>query len=109
VDGKIKVKNGAQIERFTEGGIKFDDGSELEADVVIFATGYFCCSSPFRLLHALMREFFRYGDQRDHIRRVCGDAVADKCKPIWGLDEEGETHGVARDTGVRGLWYIMGV
>jgi hypothetical protein len=48
------VKNGAQIERFMEGGIKFDDGSELEADVVIFATGYCYCFPPLRLVHALM-------------------------------------------------------
>ena len=40
MDGKIKLKSGPQIEKFTEGGIKFDDGTELEADVVIFATGY---------------------------------------------------------------------
>lgn len=33
------MKSGAQIEKFTENGLKFDDGSELEADVVVFATG----------------------------------------------------------------------
>jgi NADH dehydrogenase FAD-containing subunit len=40
IDGKIKIKNGSAIERFTKDGIKFADGSELSADVVIFATGY---------------------------------------------------------------------
>jgi hypothetical protein len=38
-DGKIKLKSGPQIERFTEHAILFDDGSELQADVVVFATG----------------------------------------------------------------------
>jgi hypothetical protein len=38
-DGKIKLKSGPQIERFTEHAIVFDDGSELPADVVVFATG----------------------------------------------------------------------
>jgi NAD(P)H-nitrite reductase large subunit len=38
-DGKIKLKSGPQIERFTDDAIRFDDGSELEADVVVFATG----------------------------------------------------------------------
>jgi hypothetical protein len=38
-DGKIKLKSGPQIERFTDDAIPFDDGSELEADVVLFATG----------------------------------------------------------------------
>lgn len=40
VDGKIKLKSGTQIERFTEKGLKFEDGTELEADTVIYATGY---------------------------------------------------------------------
>lgn len=39
-DGKIKLKATGEISSFTEKGIKFDDGSELEADVVVFATGY---------------------------------------------------------------------
>ncbi len=42
IDGKIKLKNDSQIERFTETGLLFEDGSELTADVVLFATGYAC-------------------------------------------------------------------
>lgn len=38
-EGKIKLKNDALIESFTETGIKFDNDSELAADVVVFATG----------------------------------------------------------------------
>ena len=38
-EGKIKLKNGSPLEGFTETGLKFKDGSELQADVVIFATG----------------------------------------------------------------------
>ena len=43
------------------------------------------------------------------IRRICGDEVADKCKPLWGMDEEGEINGCWKDMGVPGLWYIMGM
>ena len=39
IDGKIKLKQGTEIERFTEKGLKFADGSELNADIVLFATG----------------------------------------------------------------------
>ena len=39
IDGKIKLKNDAQIARFTQNGLEFDDGSTLDADAVIFATG----------------------------------------------------------------------
>lgn len=40
IDGKIKLKNDSQIAEFTETGLKFENGSELAADVVIFATGF---------------------------------------------------------------------
>jgi hypothetical protein len=40
IDGKIKLKNDAQISHFTEKGLEFEDGSTLDADVVVFATGW---------------------------------------------------------------------
>jgi len=88
VDGKIKLKNDSGISEFTERGIKFENGSEILADVVVFATGL--------------------GDAREHIRRLCGAEMYNQCKPIWGLNKEGEINGVWRDIGVPGLWYVMG-
>jgi len=88
IDGKIKLKNDSLIERFTKTGIKFDNGSELPADVVVFATGY--------------------GDAREPIRKICGDEIGDKCGRIWGLNEEREINGVWRDLGVPNLWSMMG-
>ena len=38
-DGRIKVKSDSELERFTERGVLFKDGSQLEADVIILATG----------------------------------------------------------------------
>ena len=34
--------------------------------------------------------------------------MADKMKPLWGVNEEGEINGCYRDLGYQGLWYIMG-
>lgn len=39
IDGKVKIKQGQEIERFENTGIRFADGSFLEADVVVLATG----------------------------------------------------------------------
>ncbi|KAF8651407.1 hypothetical protein AX16_004800 [Volvariella volvacea WC 439] len=87
-EGKIKLKNDSQLSEFTENGIRFENGSELAADVVLFATGL--------------------GDARETIRSICGDTVADQCDPIWGLNEEGELNGCWRDIGFKGLWYMVG-
>ncbi|KAG5720265.1 Flavin-containing monooxygenase YUCCA3 [Termitomyces sp. T112] len=87
-DGKIKLKAGSSIESFTETGLKFEDGSELSADVVIFATGL--------------------SDSRAHIRKIVSEEVFKSLKPIWGLDPEGELNGIWRDLGVKGLWSMLG-
>ena len=39
VDGRIKVKSDSKLERLTERGVSFKDGSHLEADVIVLATG----------------------------------------------------------------------
>ena len=39
IDGKIKLKSGTEIKGFTEGGLTFEDGTQLAADVVLFCTG----------------------------------------------------------------------
>ncbi|KAH9484751.1 Indole-3-pyruvate monooxygenase YUCCA1 [Psilocybe cubensis] len=86
-EGKIKLKTDSTISSFTETSIKFENGSELPADVVVFSTGV--------------------GTPIDHIRQVCGEEVANKCRPIWGLNDEGEINGAWRNLGVVNLWYMM--
>lgn len=51
----------------------------------------------------------RLGNPVEQFRRLCGDEVTQKLKPIGGLDEEGEINAAWRDTGVHGLWYMFGM
>lgn len=67
IDKKIKLKSGHGVKKFTKDHIVFDDDSTMEADVVVFATGY--------------------GDARVAIRAALGDEVANKCRQFWGLGE----------------------
>jgi len=39
IDGKVRIKQGQEIERFEETGIRFGEGSFLEADIIVLATG----------------------------------------------------------------------
>ncbi|MCE3519440.1 hypothetical protein LXJ58_32325, partial [Escherichia coli] len=39
-DGKIKLISGVNIRELNEGGIVQDDGRELPADLIVYATGY---------------------------------------------------------------------
>ncbi|KAH9931321.1 uncharacterized protein B0H18DRAFT_991152 [Fomitopsis serialis] len=88
VDGKIKLKNDSVIERFTETGIKFEDGSELDADVIIYATGFESAAKA--------------------INRVVGDELSAQIQPIWDLNEEGEQKGSWRWLGIPNMWYMLG-
>jgi len=58
---------------------------------------------------SLLLQDDRLGEFKGPIRQVCGDKVADNCKEIWGLNEEGELNGCWRDLGFHGLWYMMGL
>lgn len=88
VDGKIKVKHGQEITEVLPHGLKFADGSELQADEVIFATGY--------------------QNMRTQARLLFGDEVADRVGDIWGFDEEGEMRTIWRKTGHPGFWFMGG-
>ncbi len=88
VDGKIKIKQGVEIERFTKGGVVFTDGTSLAADVVVLATGY--------------------QNMRESARQLLGDTVADRCSPVWGLDDEGELRTIWRRSGHDRFWFMGG-
>ncbi|KAF9058670.1 hypothetical protein BDP27DRAFT_1386030 [Rhodocollybia butyracea] len=78
--GKIKVKSEVNA-------VILSDGSVLEADVVLFATGY-------RHMQSIMR-------------RIFGETI-DQAGPAGGMDEEGEMRGAYKPTGHPGLWYALG-
>ena len=88
IDGKIGLKNDSTIKSFTKTGLKFEDGSTLDADLVVLATGF--------------------GDYRDGFRKLLGKELGGEVKQIWGLDGEGEPMGAWRDVGVENLWCMMG-
>lgn len=87
-EGKIKIKQGQEIAEVTEHGLKFADGSELEADEIIFATGY--------------------QNMRSEARSIFGDELADRVNNVWGYDEEGEFRTMWRSSGHPGFWFMGG-
>lgn len=106
VDGKIKLKADSTLQRFTENGLKFEDGSKLDADVVVFATGYVYRLRQFII--SLMFPLRRYTNMRESIRKICGDEITNQLKELGGIDEEYELNSVYRDCGVENLWFATG-
>ena len=89
IDGEIGLLQFDTIDRFVEGGALLKDGSTVPADLLILATGYYA--------------------QQELVRRLLGDAVAEKTGEIWGISEEdGEMHNMWKRTAQEGLWFIAG-
>lgn len=87
INGKIKVEQG-YIEKFTEDKVVLSGGREKEYDLIVFATGF--------------------SNTIDSVRATLGDDIADRCGPIWGVDEEGEFKSAYKDSGVPNLWMMVG-
>jgi cation diffusion facilitator CzcD-associated flavoprotein CzcO len=76
IEGKIKLEQSPNgIKGFSEKSLILADGRELEADVVVLATGYDSMNTT--------------------LRKAMGDKVADRCKEVWDLDDEGEINAVS--------------
>ena len=91
-NGSVKLKNGA-IERVTESGLAMQDGSELHADLIVWATGY--------------------GSMNGWVAQLIDQATADKVGKCWGLGSgtskdpgpwEGELRNMWKPTQVPNLW-----
>lgn len=88
VDGSIKLEHWENIDRFVEGGAKMKDGSLMEADLVVTATGY--------------------KNQQEVVRLFMGDEVADRIGVVWGFGDDGEQRNMWRRTPQPGLWFVGG-
>lgn len=96
IDGKIKLKSG-QVSEITENSVVFDDGSELPADVIVYATGF--------------------GSMNGWAADLISQEVADKVGKCWGLGSdtpkdpgpwEGEQRNMWKPTQQQALWFHGG-
>jgi putative flavoprotein involved in K+ transport len=89
VEGKIPLIQFSDIESFVAEGARMRSGNVVPADLIVMATGYL------GLEHL--------------VRRLFGDAVAERVGPVWGIDEEQqEMRNMWMPTGQPGLWFIAG-
>jgi putative flavoprotein involved in K+ transport len=88
IEGRIGLIQFAEINTFVESGLSMRDGTQIDADAVIFATGY--------------------GNQSAQVRELFGDQIADEIGPIWGFGEDREIRNTWRPTPVDGLWFVGG-
>ena len=89
VEGKVGLRQFADIESFDAKGARMRNGDAIAVDLVVLATGY-------QGMNVLVRKLF-------------GDATADRAGPVWGIDEDSqELRNMWTPTGQNGLWFIAG-
>jgi len=95
-DGSINLRKG-QVMRLTEDSVVLDDGTELPADLVVYATGF--------------------GSMNGWAADLIGQDVADKVGKVWGLGSgttkdpgpwEGEQRNMWKPTQQKNLWFHGG-
>jgi len=96
IDGSIKLQQG-QVTRLTENAVVLDNGTELPADLVVYATGY--------------------GSMNGWAADLISQEVADKVGKCWGLGSdtpkdpgpwEGEQRNMWKPTQQEALWFHGG-
>lgn len=88
-DGKIGLIQSTDIKRFVANGVELTDGSTLQADLVVLATGY--------------------KGQEHIVSSLLGKEVAERVGPIWGFDDNTqELRNMWTRTRQPGLWFTGG-
>ena len=96
-DGRIKLKSLVEVERITPTSAHLSDGSELPADLIVYATGF--------------------GSMNEWTAHLIGPEVADTVGKCWGLGSdtpkdpgpwEGELRNMWRPTQQEALWFHGG-
>ncbi|MFF2323078.1 NAD(P)/FAD-dependent oxidoreductase [Agrobacterium sp. NPDC058088] len=97
IDGSIKLKSGVDVSHLTESNVVLKDGTELPADLVVYATGY--------------------GSMNGWAADLISREVADKVGKCWGLGSdttkdpgpwEGEQRNMWKPTRQQALWFHGG-
>ncbi|WP_113265728.1 NAD(P)/FAD-dependent oxidoreductase [Agrobacterium cavarae] len=97
IDGSIKLKSGVDVSHLTENAVVLKDGTELPADLVVYATGY--------------------GSMNGWAADLISREVADKVGKCWGLGSnttkdpgpwEGEQRNMWKPTQQQALWFHGG-
>jgi putative flavoprotein involved in K+ transport len=96
IDGKIKLAHG-QVTEVVEDGVILEDGTKLEADLIVYATGY--------------------GSMNGWVADIIDQQTADKVGKVWGLGSdtpkdpgpwEGEQRNMWKPTQQEALWFHGG-
>ncbi|KAG8157406.1 hypothetical protein KVR01_012790 [Diaporthe batatas] len=94
VEGKVAVRGLVQPTAYTETGLELSDGSVVEADAIIWATGFDSDKDRSTTAEVLGSDKFLGNDHGDADSVLGPEDVSALRDGIWGVDKEGELRGM---------------
>jgi putative flavoprotein involved in K+ transport len=97
IEGRIRLRSGVSLERIDEKSVALSDGTELPADLIVYATGY--------------------GSMNQWAGQLISPEIADKVGKVWGLGSDtkqdpgpwvGELRNMWKPTQQPNLWFHGG-
>lgn len=102
---KVDVKALVEPVGYTEKGLRFSDGSSVDADAVIWCTGFADLNAVDTAAEILGDANAAVGDKKDILTPR---DIASRIDATWGLDEEGEIRGMWKRHQNADNFWIMG-
>lgn len=115
-EGKVAIKANVEPVAYTSTGLQFSDGSTLEADVIVWCTGF----ADGNLLETAAeilgtRSFMANGNKSREERqeeyrkqRLGPKEIAARLEATWGVDAEGEIRGMWKRNPRLDNFWVMG-
>ncbi len=88
IDGDVGLLQHELIDRFVENGVLLKDGTVMQADLIVLATGF--------------------QNQEVVVEKLLGQDISQKVGPVWGFAPDGEMNNMWRRTPQQGLWFVGG-
>lgn len=109
VSGKVAVKGSVSPVAYTETGLKFSDGSTVDADAIVWCTG-FKDKDRSVTTEVLGGKGFAEASGLEVDGNVLGPQdIAVRRDAVWGVDNEGEVRGVyKRQLRLKNFWIFGG-
>lgn len=109
-EGKVGIKANVEPVAYTETGLLFSDGSRVDADAVVWCTGFADVNVGDTAAEILGAGSDINGLSDGDDKRLLGPSdIASRLDVTWGLDSEGEIRGMwKRHLGIDNIWVMGG-
>lgn len=103
INGQVKVEYGSEVDHLEPSKVILKNGTELDADSIIFACAPFVYPISYIWLTDPWESRTGWKGVRTKLRDTFGDDVIDRTDEVWGTDENGEIRAGYKPSGQPGV------